>query len=292
MSTSNAQAGSKAYAAFIPELWSTKIVELLHKGCVMLQCVNRNYEGEIRQKGDTVHIRSFSAMAITDYDGSIEDAAYETPTPVEQELVIDQAKMWGLKIDDVAKAQSDINILTGYAQEAADGLEKTIDTFLLAKHADVPAGNTIGTVSVPIALTKDNIYSQFVQLAAKLKGADAVGKGKMKPFVIVNPVIEALLLQAPEFIHATQSGDTTLREGSIGRIAGLDVLLSTNFVAVSGKYYILAGTNEAITFAEQLTKTETVKDKSFFGDLVRGLAVYGAKTVQPNALAKVIATVA
>ena len=69
-------------------------------------------------------------------------------------------------------------------------------------------------------------------------------------------------------------------------------MLSTNFVAVSGKYYILAGTNEAITFAEQLTKTETVKDKSFFGDLVRGLAVYGAKTVQPNALAKIIATVA
>src|SRR5574344_1504065 len=275
MSTSNAQAGSKAYAAFIPELWSTKIVELLHKGCVMLQCVNRNYEGEIRQKGDTVHIRSFSAMTITDYDGSIEDAAYETPTPVEQELVIDQAKMWGLKIDDVAKAQSDINILTGYA-----------------KHAAVPAGNTIGTVSVPIALTKDNIYGSMVQLAAKLKSADAVGKGKMKPFVVVNPAIEALLLQAPEFIHATQSGDTTLREGSIGRIAGLDVLLSTNFVAVSGKYYILAGTNEAITFAEQLTKTETVKDKSFFGDLVRGLAVFGAKTVQPKALAKIIATVA
>ena len=113
MSTSNAQAGSKAYAAFIPELWSTKIVELLHKGCVMLQCVNRNYEGEIRQKGDTVHIRSFSAMTITDYDGSIEDAAYQTPTPVEQELVIDQAKMWGLKIDDVTKAQSDMHIVTG-----------------------------------------------------------------------------------------------------------------------------------------------------------------------------------
>lgn len=292
MSTSNAQAGSKAYAAFIPELWSTKIVELLHKNCVMLQCVNRNYEGEIRQKGDTVHIRSFSAMAITDYDGSIEDAAYETPTPVEQELVIDQAKMWGLKIDDVSKAQSDINILTGYAKEAAYALETTIDTFLLAKHSDVPAGNTIGTVSVPIALTKDNIYGYMVDLAAKLKSADAVGSGSKTPFVVVNPVIEALLLKSPEFIHATNMGDEVLRKGAIGRIAGLDVLLTTNFVAVSSKYYILAGTNEAITFAEQLTKTETVKDKSFFGDLVRGLAVYGAKTVQANALAKIIATVA
>ena len=292
MSTSNAQAGSKAYAAFIPELWSTKIVELLHKNCVMLQCVNRNYEGEIRQKGDTVHIRSFSAMAITDYDGSIEDAAYETPTPVEQELVIDQAKMWGLKIDDVSKAQSDINILTGYAKEAAYALETTIDTFLLAKHSDVPAGNTIGTVTTPIALTKDNIYSYMVDLAAKLEDANAVGEGMKKPFVVINPKIKALVLKSPEFIHATALGDNVLRKGAIGEIAGMDVLVSTNFVAVSSKYYILAGTNEAITFAEQLTKTETVKDKSFFGDLVRGLAVYGAKTVQANALAKIIATVA
>jgi hypothetical protein len=261
----------------------------------MLQCVNRNYEGEIRQKGDTVHIRSFSAIAITDYDGSIEDSAYETPTPVEQELVIDQAKMWGIKIDDVTKAQSDINILTGYSKEAAYALETTIDTFLLAKHSDVPAGNTIGTVTTPIALTKDNVYGYMVDLGAKLENADATGKGKnnkgMKPFVIINPLIKALVLKSPEFIHATALGDEVLRKGAIGEIAGMDVMVSTNFVAVSSKYYILAGTNEAITFAEQLTKTETVKDKSFFGDLVRGLAVYGAKTVQANALAKIIATI-
>ena len=288
MSTSNAQAGSKAYAAFIPELWSTKIVELAHKKCVMLQCVNRDYEGEIRQKGDTVHIRSFSAMTITDYDGLIEDSAYESPTPVEQELVIDQAKMWGLKIDDITKAQSDINILTGYSKEAAQGIDESIDTFLLAKHADVPAGNTIGTVTTAIGLTKDNIYGYMVDLAEKLETANAMGK----PYVVINPKIKALVLKSPEFIHATQMGDNVLRKGAIGEIAGMDVLVSTNFVAVSSKYYIMAGTNEAITFANQLVKTETLKDKSFIGDLVRGLHVYGAKTVKATSLAKIIATVA
>ena len=288
MSTSNAQAGSKAYAAFIPELWSTKIIELAHKKCVMLQCVNRDYEGEIRQKGDTVHIRSFSAMTITDYDGLIEDSAYESPTPVEQELVIDQAKMWGLKIDDITKAQSDINILTGYSKEAAQGIDESIDTFLLAKHADVPAGNTIGTVTTAIGLTKDNIYGYMVDLAEKLETANAMGK----PYVVINPKIKALVLKSPEFIHATQMGDNVLRKGAIGEIAGMDVLVSTNFVAVSSKYYIMAGTNEAITFANQLVKTETLKDKSFIGDLVRGLHVYGAKTVKATSLAKIIATVA
>lgn len=66
--------------------------------------------------------------------------------------------------------------------------------------------------SVPIALTKDNIYGYMVDLAAKLKSADAVGSETKTPFVVVNPVIEALLLKSPEFIHATNMGDEVLRK--------------------------------------------------------------------------------
>ena len=45
-----------AYAAFIPEIWSQKLNNILEKECVMLQCVNRNYEGEIKNQGDKVKI--------------------------------------------------------------------------------------------------------------------------------------------------------------------------------------------------------------------------------------------
>ena len=71
-------------------------------------------------------------------------------------------------------------------------------------------------------------------------------------------------------------------------IAGMDVLVSTNLGDVSGKYYVLAGTNEAITFASQLSKIESLRDKDSFSDLVRGLYLYGAKVVQPKALAKMV----
>lgn len=96
------------------------------------------------------------------------------------------------------------------------------------------------------------------------------------------------MLQSTEFIGAHKVADETLREGAIGRIAGMDVLVSTNLTATSSKYYVLAGTNEAITFASQLAKIESLRDKDTFSDLVRGLYLYGAKTVQPNALAKLI----
>ena len=39
-----------AYSAFIPEIWSQKLNAMLEKECVMLQCVNRNYEGEIKNQ--------------------------------------------------------------------------------------------------------------------------------------------------------------------------------------------------------------------------------------------------
>ena len=96
------------------------------------------------------------------------------------------------------------------------------------------------------------------------------------------------MLQSTEFIGAHNVADETLRQGSIGRIAGMDVLVSTNLTSTSGLFYVLAGTNDAITFASQLSKVESLRDKDSFADLVRGLYLYGAKTVQPKALAKMV----
>ena len=95
-----------------------------------------------------------------------------------------------------------------------------------------------------------------------------------KPWVVINPIIESYLLQSTEFIGAHNVADETLREGSIGRIAGMDVLVSTNLTSTSGKFYVLAGTNDAITFASQLSKIESLRDKDSFSDLVRGLYLY------------------
>ena len=52
--TTSAAPAANSYAAFIPEIWSKKLSTMLEKKCVMLQCVNRNYEGEIAAQGDKV----------------------------------------------------------------------------------------------------------------------------------------------------------------------------------------------------------------------------------------------
>lgn len=275
------------YSAFIPEIWSQKLNTMLTKSCVMLQCVNRNYEGEIKNQGDSVKIITPAEVSISTVGTSA--ITYNELTPQETDLVIDQKKFFAFKINDVAQAQANQNIMEAHLQNAKKAIEQVQDSYLLSQHSFVEAESTIG-YDAAITLDKTTIYANFVKLALKLKNSDAVSNDQ-KPWVVINPTIEAFLLQSTEFIGAHNVADETLREGAIGRIAGMDVLVSTNLTDVAGKYYVLAGTNEAVTFASQLSKIESLRDKDSFSDLVRGLYLYGAKTVQPKSLAKMIVTV-
>ena len=276
---------TNAYSAFIPEIWSQKLNNMLEKECVMLQCVNRNWEGEIRNQGDKVKIITPAEVSISTL--GTDAISYSELEPTSMDLVIDQKKFFAFKINDVAQVQANTDIMEAHLKNAKKAIEEVQDAYLLSQHANVATGNVVGSDASPVSLDKTTIYSQFVKLALCLKNSDAVSAG-VRPWVIINPTIESYLLQSTEFIGAHNVADETLREGAIGRIAGMDVLVSTNLTAVDGKFYVLAGTNEAITFASQLAKIESLRDKDSFSDLVRGLYLYGAKTVQPKALAKMI----
>ncbi len=324
-----------SYSAFIPQLWSKKLNQMLEKNCVMMQCVNRNWEGEIKQQGDTVKIITPAPVTVSTLTS--DNIEYTSLAPVSQDLQINQKKFFAFKIDDVAKVQSNTDIMEAHLTNAKMAIEEVQDAYLLAMHTDVTKDNTVGSEEAPVTLDKSTIYENFVQLSLALKNSDAVHTGVrpwvvinpnieayleeapvtldkstiyenfvqlslalknsdavhtgVRPWVVINPNIEAYLLQSPEFINAYKVADETLREGAIGRIAGMDVLVSTNLADVDSKYYVLAGTNDAITFASQLAKIESLRDKDSFSDLVRGLYLYGAKTVQPKALAKMIVSV-
>ena len=273
------------YSTFIPEIWSKKLNQMLEKNCVMMQCVNKNWEGEISQQGDTVKIITPADVTVSTLTS--DNITYTSLAPKSQDLVIDQKKFFAFKIDDVAKVQSNMDIMEAHLVNAKKAIEEVQDSYLLAMHTDVTESNTVGSESSPITLDKSTIYEHFVKLSLALKNSDAVHTG-VRPWVVINPNIESYLLQSPEFIKAYNVADETLRDGAIGRIAGMDVLVSTNLTDIDNKYYVLAGTNAAITFASQLAKIESLRDKDSFSDLVRGLYLYGAKTVQPKALAKMI----
>ena len=262
-----------ALANFLSEVWSKKLQKIFNKTVVMANLVNRDYEGEIKKAGDTVHVRTFGSVTINDYTRDMV-IQFETLTDPMSDLVIDQQKYFAFKVDDLDKAQSDINILEGYAREAAIAIRDVVDTRLLSHYADVHADNDIGTSGSPISLSVSNIYQYIVELGEKLDNSDCPVDGRN---LVIPPSIKTLLLQSSQFVRATNLGDNVVQNGKIGNVAGFDVHVSTNVPTVSTNKPILGFTKDFISFASQVEKIEHVRPTNMFADAVKGLYLYGSK---------------
>jgi hypothetical protein len=196
------------------------------------------------------------------------------------DLTIDQQKYFAFKVDDLDKAQADINIMEGYASRAAMAIRNVVDSRLVGHYADVDSGNVIGTDLAPITLTSGNIYSYITQLGEKLDNSNVSSEGRN---LVITPKFKTMLLQSTEFTRATSLGDNVVQNGYIGNVAGFAVHVTTNNPAVSGVVNLLAFTQDYISFASQVSKVETVRPYNMFADAVKGLYLYGSKVMLPKA---------
>lgn len=273
---------------FIPEIWSAEILSSLKKAQVFAQAgvVNRNYEGDIANVGDTVRIRSISRPTISSYTkgGTL---TYESLTDAQRALLIDQAKSFSFVVDDIDTAQQPGGALEEATVEAAYGLRDLADQYVAGLYTGAQTANQIGTVSVTTAALA---YTQLRKLAVKLDEANVPREGR---WCIVPPWYHGLLLEEDKFVRVDASGtDSALRNGIVGRALGFDVMMSNNVVLVTGDdYAVMAGYSGAITFAEQIVEVESLRLQTTFGNAVRGLHVYGAKVVRPDGLATVVASI-
>ena len=274
--------------SFIPEVWSAKMLVSLKKALVYAGpgVVNRDYEGEIKGQGDTVRIRSMGRPTIGTYTKNSTTITPETLTDAQRALYIDQAKYFAFELDDIDAAQSTGGELDGALMEAVYGLRDVADQYVAALYTGAQSANQLGTVSVTTAALA---YTQIRKLKVALDEANVPMEGR---YVIVPPWYEGLLLEDDRFVRVDASGTSEgLRNGQIGRALGFNVLASNNAPLVTGDdYAVMAGHPSAISFAEQIASIETYRPESAFADAVKGLHVYGAKLVRPEAIATVIAS--
>lgn len=265
---------------FVPEIFSKKLGKSLDNKGVMMQCVNRDWEGEIKSKGDTVNIITPGNISVKKYGGVVTS---EKPSSSNQQLLIDQADYFSFQVSKIEEAQSQEDLIKIYSERASIAVELARDSYLQGMVAYAHANNVISTSVV----TKHNIYDKFVGAYEKLGTANALNSGKT-PFIIIDFVLRSLIVENDYFVQATDLGDKVVRKGAIGQFAGFDVLVSTNFSASSGTYNVMYGTDEAITYASQVVDME--KDKKDFVTTVQGLYVYGAKVVLDKALGNLVLT--
>lgn len=265
-----------AVASFIPEIWNARLIYALEKSHVATNLVNKNYEGEIRQHGDTVHINSITNPTIRSYSAGT-DITVEGLTTTDHTLTISQAKYFAFAVQDADAVQAAGDLIDAAMNRAAYGLADAADAYLLGVMATGAAsGNVIGGNSA-IALTSSNVYQYIVELRTKLDKANVPTAGRG---IVIPPEMYALLLQDSRFTSVGAMSEDVTRSGMVGRVAGFDVYESNNCPSTSASgtttYSVIATVPTATTYAEQISKTEAMRQEAQFADMVRGLHLYGA----------------
>lgn len=281
-------------ARFRPEIWSANLLVALRKALVYGSpfVVNKDYEGDISEYGDTVRITSISRPAIGTYVPNQTVIAFPELTDAQRTLTIDQAKYWSFAVDDVDARQARGNVLPQAADEAAYSLADTIDQYIAAMYTGVQSANQLGSIAVNSATTPTDAYDKvLVPLKVRLDLANVPTQGR---YIVMRPELHACLLRDARFV-ANPASDATLDglvNGMVGRAAGFNISVSNNAPNTSGSEYVTqAGVNSAISFAEQINKTEALRPQSSFSDALKGLALYGAKLTRPDSLATALVTV-
>lgn len=294
---------------FVPEIFSKKL-ELAEKTQTnfLNDMCNREWEGEIKQFGDTVHISLPDPANITIGTGMTPSVNNMSPTM--QSLVINKTMNFCFKFTDQENAQSQFNLSEGYGalavQKMADAhcLEIEQEVYNGAVATTIPA---IGTTAVPIALTDATVYSYFVKLITKLRNNNAVGpngyytfKGngeeakQLAPMVTISPNVLGLLINASVLTHPSIAGDKVIDTADKKQVAGMDILVDTNLGNIdvtagntatsANQEVIIAGTKMGITYANQYSKVEKLRDPAVFQDIIRGLELYGFEIIHPKSL--------
>lgn len=309
---------SPAYAGiFIPEIWSGKLLEKFYAATVLAAISNTDYEGEIKQKGDTVHIRTRPTITIADYEAD-QDLNIQRPSSNLIDLSIDQAKYFNLALDDVMEVQSDLDLMSAWAEDASEQMKIAVDTDVLSylgTTTDINASNrglTAGAISGDIRLGTA-ASPLYVAKASEGTGAGTSNSNDMSiiDFIVnagqvldeqnipesgrwmVIPAWMSAMIKKSDLKDASLAGDGTsiLRNGRLGMIDRFTLYLSNLLPTLDSAVdttSVFFGTSAALTFASQFTKMETIRSERSFSNLLRGLQVYGFRVVNGVAIGRAV----
>ena len=295
---------AKYSGTFIPEIWSGKLLEKFYDGTCLSKISNTDYEGEIKNHGDKIYIRTRPDIKISDY---VKGQVLETQQPESEnvELLIDKGKYFQVMAERVDQVQSDVKLLDIWAEDASEKMKISIDRDVLsgilpdvdAKNKGATAGAksasyNLGSAASPLSLTIDNVVDFIVDMGSVLDEQNVPTSGRY----LIIPTKMNNLIKRSELKDASLSGDGTsiLRNGRIGMIDNFEIYVSHNLHTVTAgsdtKFYPVAGHKAGLTFASQFTEMRYLDSTQFFGKLMDGLQIFGYKVVKGDCLTHGVVT--
>ncbi len=305
---------------FIPQLWSNKLNAKFYANTMMTEIANTDWEGEIKNQGDTIRIRTAPSITIRDYGGAGSTLSSEVPAPIYTDMQINKGKYFSVQVNDVLAHQADMDLMNMFTDDAAKQLKINIENdcffqwFVTEGANAANAGATAGALSAEYNLGTDtapidqatpaNVLKTILRMSAALDEQNVPEEGR---WLIITPYDRQLLMQT-DIAQAYFTGDSssTIRTGKIGMLDRFEVYVSNllpkgaagkalvpglsatstgaSVTGAKNRRMMVAGTKASCAFASQIAKTEPLRNQTDFGDIVRGLAVYGRKVIKNEAL--------
>jgi hypothetical protein len=300
---------------FLPSIYSRKVLNFFRKSSVVEAITNTDYAGEISAYGDSVKIIKEPVISVSDYTRNT-DTTETRLTDQEINLVVDSAKAFKFIVDDIESNMSHVNFKEVATSSAAYALRDSYDAAVIANmFSGVSTSSPDHVLGADAAAATQTMgQHQGGSNSIDLTGSDGTGTDPLDVMAFMAKLLdeqnvpeEGRWFVAPPswYEQLSQSGsklmsvDFNAGQGSIrnglvssGKLRGFDMYKSNNIAAAStasGK--VLAGHISSTATAQTIISTETLRDPTSFGDIVRGLHVYGSKVLRPEALVSAFFTV-
>ena len=293
--------GSNAASRYTPVIYAKKLLVKFYLKTVFGEIANRDYEGEIKDIGDKVWIRTIPDVTVFDYYKGMDlTTKRQTPESNAVELDISKAKAYSIAIDDIDKLQYDLNMLDEWARDGSEHMGIAIDRSILndiyasahPSNQGVIAGRVsgsynLGATGVPVVLTRNNILDYIVWCDSVLSENNVPINDRW----MIIPEWAKSLINTSDLRSALFTGDSSnqnLRNGKIGQISNFTIYASNNLIGVTDgsatAWNIIFGQKNALTFASQLVKNRVLELQNTFGTVMEGLQVYGYNVNKPEAM--------
>ena len=270
-----------AYSNFIPSVWAESINRELERACVFVEDCNRQYEGAVSKKGDSVHILGVGKPTIKSLDrkdasGEIDGAEEIEDTSVI--LNINQVRYFNYKVGDIDKAQTAVGgLMDALSSETSEGLANEMDKYIanMATSSDVKKLHATATV-----VNKENVLSILDDAIQQLQENDVNTANGVT--VTVSPRFYKLFKQA--YLSNDTNNSEMLKNGKVAMYGSVTVKLSNNVARTDSGATdnIMIRTKRAIAFVNPLTHTEAYRPEKSFSDAVKGYALFDGKVVRPK----------
>jgi len=295
----------QANSFFLPKVYSKQVLNFFRKSSVAEAITNTDYAGEISGYGDTVRIIKEPVITVYQYERGA-DITKTALTDQEVSLVVDTANAFKFIVDDIETNMSHVNFRDVATSSAAYALRDAFDEGVIAtmfagvsaatpnhilgsdSATDLAAGTFDGTGNLDIGFgsSEHDPIDVLSRMARLLDEQNIPEEGR---WFLASPEFYEILVQSSSKLLSVDynAGQGSIRNGlvSSGKLRGFDMYKTNNIAATTnaaGK--CLAGHMSATATAQTITSTEVIRDPDSFGDIVRGLHVYGAKVLRPDAM--------